>query len=374
MINRKTKRNTKRNTKTKKKNYKSKHKKGGMICISSTRTGTPHTPPKIGTGTPHTTPKTGTPTKDESPIGVISYNISWEAMTGSATGTAGDLGQHCATQSIGHTVGAPTTCLYNVQDFLQKEVNDPSKNICFIGLQEAALWKTIVKDKGVLQKMRYVQHSIKKDTYDVDLCTLYDATKFKVLGAKWGNLVAVGDVRPYHIIFLRRISNDAIYIFINLHNGHTEDKDKLEKALTRDIDNYIDLENGTNIYFENIQVVKKIKKTSGIITSDPFVIVVGDTNDKDASNRQFYKGIQPFKNSSITFLKAITVKTDNQPPNTCCNTQRKTKNDSMLGDYIMINNKLKYIVENIIPDNFEVDYTVNPTSDHLPIYSSLKEK
>jgi hypothetical protein len=361
MVNHKTRKI--RKNKTKKKNYKSKHKKGGMICISSTRTGTHHTPP-------------GTPTakKDSSEIGVISYNISWGSMTGnSADATAKLLAKYCASLSIpSHAVGSQTICLDNVQAFLQKEVNDPSKNICFIGLQEAALWKIIVQDKGVLQKMGYVHHSIKKDTYDVDLCTLYDATKFKVLGAKWGNLVA-GDGRPYHIIFLRRISNSAIYIFINLHNGHTEDKDKLEKALARDIDNYIDLENDKNIHFENIQYVKTTKNTSDIIKSDPFVIVVGDTNDHGIYN--YYKtGIQPFKNSLITFLKDITVKTTKQPPNTCCNTQRKTKNDTMFGDYIMINDKLQYIVENEIPSDFDVNYETNPTSDHLPIYSSIQEK
>jgi hypothetical protein len=371
MINRKTrkirKNKTKRNNRTKRKNYKSKQKKGGMICI-----GTPHTTPKIVSGTPHTPPVIKTPTKDDSLIGVISYNISWEAMTGSATGKAAVLGKYCVTQSPGHTVGSPTTCLYNVQIFLQKEVNDKSKNICFIGLQEAALWKTIVEDKEkVLQKMGYVHHSIKKDTYDVDLCTLYDATKFKVLAAKWGNLVA-GDARPYHIIFFRRISNDAIYIFINLHNGHAKDKTQLQNALTQNIDDLFDLENDTNIHFENIQTAKITKNTSDIIKSDPFVIVVGDTNDKNSG--KFYKGLKPFTSSTNNFLTDITVRTDKQPPNTCCNTQRKIKDDSKLGDYIMINDKLKYTVENVIPPDFDFDFETNPTSDHLPIYSSLQEK
>jgi hypothetical protein len=292
-------------------------------------------------------------------------------MTG--TGSDGQLGKYCSAHTIRHKVGDPTLCLDNVQAFLQKEVNTPSKNICFIGLQEAALWKIIVKDKGVLQKMGYVHHSIKKGTANIDLCTLYDATKFTVLGAKWGNLVADGDVRPYHIIFLKRISNSAIYIFINLHNGHTEDNNKLEFALSNDIDQYLDLENDTIIHFENIQDVKKIKKTYDIITSEPFVIVVGDTNDHRKYN-YYNTGIQPFKNSSITFLKDIVVKTDKQPPNTCCNQQRKTNNDTMLGDYIMINNKLQYVVENKIPSDFEMDYEKYPTSDHLPIYSSLQEK
>jgi hypothetical protein len=307
------------------------------------------------------------------PIGVISYNISWGSMTGNLFDrTANKLAASCAEQTKIKKplfkVGDPTVCLDNVQLFLQREVSDPKKNICFIGLQEAANWIHIWQDGGVLQNMGFVNHTIKNRGNVIDLTTLYDATQFKVLGAKCGNLTPRTDGRPYHIIFLRRLSNDNIYIFINFHNGHNIHPNYLENKLTVDINNIIDLSEETGKNFENIETNTNIIPLSNIINSDcgevPFVIVVGDTNDHNKG--KYFNGIKPFKKSNNSKIVNIIVKTTSQPPLTCC--KNLTGKHNYYGDYIMINDKLKYIIENQIPTN-----TIEPSSDHLPIYSSVVE-
>lgn len=307
------------------------------------------------------------------PIGVISYNISWGSMTGNVFDrTANKLAASCAEQTKIKKplfkVGDPTVCLDNVQLFLQREVSDREKNICFIGLQEAANWIHIWQDGGVLQNMGFVNHTIKNRGNVIDLTTLYDATQFKVLGAKCGNLTPRTDGRPYHIIFLRRLSNDNIYIFINFHNGHNIHPNYLENKLTVDINNIIDLSEETDKNFRNIETNTNIIPLSNIINSDcgevPFVIVVGDTNDHNKG--KYFNGIKPFKKSNNSKIVNIIVKTTSQPPLTCC--KNLTGKHNYYGDYIMINDKLKYIIENQIPTN-----TIEPSSDHLPIYSSVLE-
>ena len=169
------------------------------------------------------------------PIGIISYNISWGSMTGDTGDRTGNvIAQYCADKSTEAAkkekkefqVGQPTICLRNIQKFFQTEVSDPRKNICFIGLQEAANWKNIWEDGGVLQRMGYV-HNIttfkiindgKEEEISVNLTSFYDARQFKVLGVKYGNLVnhpdfTPKDGRPFQIIFFKRKSNNKIYIF-----------------------------------------------------------------------------------------------------------------------------------------------------------------
>jgi hypothetical protein len=313
------------------------------------------------------------------PIGVISYNISWGSMTGNVFDrTAAKLAAFCAEktkkENPSFQVGDRTVCLDNVQLFLQREVSDPKKNICFIGLQEAANWMHIWQDGGLLQNMGFVNHTIQNRGNVIDLTTLYDATQFKVLGAKCGNLTPGTDGRPYHIIFLRRLSNGKIYIFINFHNGHNIIPTVLQTQLSNDVDNIIDLSHETGKNFVNIETNTNIIPLSNIINSDsgevPFVIVVGDTNDH--GKRTYFTGIQPFVDSSIIMLKNIVVKSESTPPLTCCRDSPVDPHDKY-GDYIMINDKLKYVVENKIPD-INMNYAENPQSDHLPIYSSVEEK
>jgi exonuclease III len=57
------------------------------------------------------------------------------------------------------------------------------------------------------------------------------------------------------------------------------------------------------------------------------------------------------------------------------NKLRKSKsNDKNYGDYILINDNLKYIVENIVPVSFVYNAKKTPTSDHLPVMSILRLK
>jgi hypothetical protein len=317
-------------------------------------------------------------------IKVISYNISWGSMSGNTNDiTARKLAKICKDNTIHHKTPDPTMCLINVREFLDTEYTKGSLD--FIALQEALNWKVIINESNNLKQMGYVHHKLIIKTNNIDLCTLYNSDKFKLLGVSCGNIATPteNDGRPYHMLFLKKISNEKKYIFINFHNRHNITKDELQTRLVSN--NIVNVSNNTKNKFEDIDTDQSENLSNFINTNqfnnDTHIIMAGDTNDHSVS--KLWTGIKPFEKFNIPNLKNIvvdtkpndTTKPTNLPPKTCCIDGIRTKNDKgpFYGDYIMISDELEYIKPNYVPEDDDF-YDNKPASDHLPVMATIKEK
>jgi hypothetical protein len=329
------------------------------------------------------------------PIKVISYNISWGAMSGDENdGTAAYLAEHCYNANIANIdVRDETACLSNVRLFLEAEYDKgkrlvgPEADIGFIALQEAMHWDTIICRSDRLSNMGYVHHAAKFNSQNreiyADLCTLYNPDRFKLLGVICGNINKTNqDGRPYHKLFFQTTTQPIQkFIFINLHNSHEHiirDIPQLEQALNDPDPTVIDVHETTEIHFENIDENDFARPTlNNFIQTHRFlenshIIMAGDTNDHGGIN--FWQGITPFIQTPGLDTIQVNTKTI-QPPLTCCVGQYGLRlnaaGDTNYGDYIMISQNLNYGLNNFIPLDFNRRADENPTSDHLPVVAII---
>jgi hypothetical protein len=341
------------------------------------------------------------------PMKVISYNISWGAMSGNqADYTARTLALHCL-NAHHRPVADETVCLTNVRTFLEAEYDkgqrlaQPEAPIGFIALQEATNWKTIICRSDRLSNMGYVHHDVRfvsgGRTVYADLCTLYNQDLFKLLGVTCGNINKTEtDGRPYHKLFLEYIGQPGQpaekFIFINFHNSQPHiitSREQFQVALNDPDQTVIDVHQTTEIHFENINegafqllpekhfrvvALAEFIQTHGFLENSR-IIMAGDTNDSAGIN--FWEGVTPF--SQIPHLNEIRVNTKTiPPPRTCCVGEvslrkaiRDPDEDIYYGDYIMISENLNYIRSSLTPRDFNRLANVNPTSDHLPVVATI---
>jgi hypothetical protein len=160
-------------------------------------------------------------------LNVLTYNVSWEAMTalnnkkhsGSAKAVA-DLCEHISTDKTNDNTNQ---CLINVAQVIDNTPNETT-DLDFVGLQEATNWEIIITKSKKLQKMKYIHHNI--IGYDnttcnhtdatEDLISFYNPNKFTLIAFK----IDLIKTRPYQIIYLKLKSTDEIYAFINVHLPH----------------------------------------------------------------------------------------------------------------------------------------------------------
>lgn len=303
-------------------------------------------------------------------IKVLTWNVSFGAMSGSDNdASARPLPSVCKLKGA-HTDPKTglryTECLNNVVNLIDTSAS--VRNYDFIALQEASKWK-VMFDKSVELKRAggYIHHIGNRE----EMVTFYDVNKYTLLAVKVGNLVEGG--RPYQILFLQDKDHN-FYIFINLHNGHDISKDVLQQKLSNNLKNALK--------FTGFKTKEKMLESeqeddiSDIINGKEFkVIVAGDFND-DGQN--YWQGLQPFKDTTYSNLKDIVVKAEKKPPNTCCMPNASNqfirvneKQDNQIGDYILVNDKMRVVIDNIVVPQFTYNAEAIPTSDHLPVEITL---
>jgi hypothetical protein len=365
------------------------------------------------------------------PMKVISYNISWGAMSGNVNDfTARRLARHCRDVRP-RPVADETVCLTNVRTFLEAEYDkgrrlaQPQAPIGFIALQEAMNWKNIICRSDRLSNMGYVHHDVRfvsgGRTIYADLCTLYNQNLFKLLGVICGNINKDGtDGRPYHKLFLESIGQPGQpaqpvekFIFINFHNSQPHiirSRVEFETALNDQDQVVIDVHQTNEIHFENI-TESAFRVVAENIPENPFqvyalaenipenafrvvalnefiqthgflensrIIMAGDTNDSVGIN--FWQGMTPFIQTPGLDTIQVNTKTI-PPPRTCCVGERSLRKkrpihgeDTFYGDYIMISQNLNYLTHgssSLIPRDFNILANRNPTSDHLPVVATI---
>lgn len=256
--------------------------------------------------------------RKERPISILTYNICWECMTHSRT-----LGASCSIVS-----GQKTICTQNVAEIIKKAAEDYG-DLDFIALQEATHHEIIEQDvPTVFSNFDNVSHKsgLEEQTtyYNKNMYTLWK----KITGEFQSG-------RPYQILlFTQKV------ILVNLHNGHTATREKMELALSKGLTAHLTQEEITSLQSYRI-------------------ILAGDFNDHHTALRK----LAPFSYAGISTEVSLKI---SSPPNTCC-TNPGTAGHTSAIDYILDSNpSLPIRLE--IPAHYEWK---TPASDHLPVIGVL---
>lgn len=302
-------------------------------------------------------------------VNVLTWNICWSCMStdkhNNIKRTYQSLANYCSKLADKKKTNV---CLNNVANYIK------DGNYDLIGLQEAKNCIDIYKIINHSNNYGFIYNNIKHPIYDiqVDIVTFYNINKFRPLAINSGNLLP-DKGRPYQIIFFEKIKTKSIYIFINLHNGHNVPLNYLEKALSHNFDNFINIQKEKNYQDNNKNKYTKFDLMK-INYDNIKIIMVGDFNDRN--DFKYWNGIKPFYYTKINRLKNIILTSKNkQPPNSCCDSNQKNKMIfPYCGDYILINETLTYYKNNYISNKFIKNSIKNPTSDHAPISAIITSK
>lgn len=143
--------------------------------------------------------------KKQEKIKVLTYNISWESMTG-----AKDTWMLCSNKDDPEHPRHHSKCVGNIGDVIEENPVD------FICLQEAANFKSLIKHSLNLAKMSYYQHNSGLD----DMVTFWDSKKYKLVKTKKGEFE---EGRPYLATYFK-----SGLCVINVHFGHYTDAGEIK--------------------------------------------------------------------------------------------------------------------------------------------------
>ena len=260
-------------------------------------------------------------------IVAMTYNVCFGCMysdfsikvDGSKTGksqydvTSEKLVKLCSQEKTGKDTNI---CLNNIQTVF-KNTKSQFNGLDLVGIQEATNWDTLINTPS-LTSLSYIHHKVES----ADMISLYNHNKFKLDAFIVGNLSTemfkdisipdapgieekykkegsnyrrICDGRPYQLLFLTYKSSNKKYIFINIHNGHGNDRKKLIQALAKEKRAFIP--NAGTVSFKNCTYQEDLEKKKDAMM-DPTtytiqedykttidaniyeIIFMGDTNDK----------------------------------------------------------------------------------------------
>jgi len=256
-------------------------------------------------------------------IRVLSWNISWEAMTGTITS---GVTTACPRRSTGITI-----CLENIVSV----IDNASQPYDFICLQEAAKWNNIY---SLSNRLRVMSHRVTKSGYE-EMVTFYDPNKYKLDTGDYeisGHLGESG--RPLLILFF----NNNLCV-INMHPGHGSDFLRFDRHLVRILSGLY----GVNNFIKKLQTYN--------------IIMAGDMNMEPSTGNTFIILTDPyFKIPGGRILKSVNHM------KTCCNPSLNSSY-GMFGAYDQILTTYSYIKSEILSPN-------KLASDHLPIVARISNQ
>jgi len=274
--------------------------------------------------------------KNEQEIKVLSWNISWEAMTAKV----GTFGEKCSQNS----------CIEVVSNFIHKY-----SPFDFIALQEATNYENITNNSNYL-------HTILNEFRNVpgkeDMVTFYNKKYELDDGINKINSYMENAGRSMQILFFKNK-----LCFINAHAGHGGDIYKLQQHI---IDTLI----GNKTYEDKLSEYVTFNDTSRLLSQEEqqnvsdklktyHLIIAGDFNDNldyIKINDQFTKKIN---GDSFKFYDKKFYGLTRKP--TCCDKTLEAK-------------KFKYYYDHVITTSENISigvYNVANASDHLPIIATI---
>ena len=136
-------------------------------------------------------------------INILSYNVSWESMTGKVSNWA-----LCSNNTNIKSPKHYSVCVNNIANV----INDLPETLDFITLQEATNYEKLIEQSPLLKKMKYEKHKSELD----EIVTFW-LPKYKLLYSIKGKFE---EGRAWlATIFTNGISQSRICL-INLHMGH----------------------------------------------------------------------------------------------------------------------------------------------------------
>lgn len=277
---------------------------------------------------------------------VMSYNISFEAMTNNSHGSAGALGAKCHPVKPGSRL---TICAKNMADMIDNVPSSLGKtNFDFVGMQEASRWTEMQGASTLLSQLK--SHGSKYGRSE--MVSFYDGSKYQL--DKHVDSGFEHD-RPFQILVFSETSGSGGVIFLNAHCPHHLPDNNMPYTWT-----------------EFSKHASKAIKTIALTDHEKTyrIISVGDFNETqwNMGDRKLEpKHFMPFGPEYIKTPIAIK-----DTPFTCCqgNGVWEDHNGKRLdgwrgGDYIFDSNS---------PANAQVPktYPANKLlSDHLPVIAML---
>lgn len=270
---------------------------------------------------------------------VLTYNVSFEAMTNHSSGSAGALGRKCT--PIGQS--KLTICAQHMADTIDAIPNAVGADgLDFVGIQEASRWYELqAAAKQTLSQMAVV-HS--KANY-TEMATFYHSGKYDLAQQVTSEF---NPDRPFHILVLARKNQPGGAIFVNAHNPHHDDFAGVQSKLSVALDTL------------PLSAAEKQYR----------IIVVGDFNETDWNWAQ--SGLtthqwSPFADAGIATQVSIGnfVYSCCQADGVWSDGQGGIRKGMRGGDYIF---------DSLAPADTRVPPTYDPTqlqSDHLPVMALL---
>lgn len=286
---------------------------------------------------------------------VLTYNVCWECMTNSKTGSAKRLGQQCTYKTVNNIANTQidaTICAENMAkaiDEFDDYYGGNEAGYDFIGLQEAADWEKLKDLSHSLSKMTAVEMR----TSIQQFVSFYNQDKYDLEKEINGALVderknAGGKIEQHADRLFQILIFKQPVIFVNVHNGHGD-------------------------AFSRMVVERKISAAlKKVLTSDEIeakknhrVIIVGDFNDHKNYfwPDQFKYGLSyvPFRYADLLTPVFFLA----EPQGTCCSTKIPFGAKNLrVSDFILDSEKIAPLSIVEVPRNY--DYA-SPKSDHLPV-------
>ena len=270
---------------------------------------------------------------------ILTYNISWECMTNSTLGSAGELGNICMQKSKNNFY-----CKNNFIHFLKDKFNN---NILYdaISLQEASNLNDIHILLPELQNLNYkIFHSISNNE---KMITIFNLNIFKIINFINGEFKSG---RPLQIFILKNLNTNENIIYVNLHYC----------TLNKDFNSCGNLTNILTDYLKKIEInYYKLYQNYRIILTGDFNhdININYSNKYNLIENENKLIFKPFKNLNL-------VQTIN-PLKTCC--YKKTFNSKIEFNSDLIMDS-KTICKNYL---VKIPLFLNEISDHLPVEALL---
>jgi len=150
------------------------------------------------------------PAPQLSPLTVLSYNVSFEAMTNHSSGSAKMLGDKCVPVSPGSKL---TVCAKNTADMIDGlPAGLGVSALDFVGIQEASRWQELQK---AAVKTLHLMLSIDGKGNNTQIVSFYNSTRFNLVHHGTWSFAGHAD-RPFQILVLQEKQGSGGVIFINI--------------------------------------------------------------------------------------------------------------------------------------------------------------